>query len=60
MKIVISAASILACALSLDAQITATLNRFPARSSEIRIRNNSAVSLAALLSVWPPWLRTPG
>jgi len=47
MKTVVSVASVLACAYSLNAQITATLNRFPARSSEIRIRNNPAVSLAA-------------
>jgi hypothetical protein len=47
MKTVISMAPLLACAFSLNAQITATLNRFPARSSEIGIRNNSAVSLAA-------------
>ena len=47
MKIVVSVAWVLGCAFSLNAQIAATLNRFPARSSEIRIRNNSAVSLAA-------------
>jgi hypothetical protein len=47
MKTVISVAALLACAFSSNAQITAVLNRFPARSSEIRIRNNSAVSLAA-------------
>ena len=45
MKTVISVASVLACAFSLDAQITATLSRLP--NPEIRIRNNSAVSLVA-------------
>lgn len=47
MKTVISVASVLACTLSLDAQIIATLNHLPNGSPEIRIRNNSAVSLAA-------------
>jgi hypothetical protein len=47
MKTVISLVSVLASAFSLNAQITATLNRFPAGSPEIEIRNNSAVSLAA-------------
>jgi hypothetical protein len=46
MKTVISVAS-LACALSLDAQITATLNRLPEGPIEIRVRNNSAVSSTA-------------
>jgi hypothetical protein len=47
MKTVISVAAIIVQAFSLDAQITATLNRLPDDSPEIRIRNNSAVSLAA-------------
>jgi hypothetical protein len=45
MKTVISVASALACAFSLDAQITATLNRLPDGTDELRIRNNSATSL---------------
>jgi hypothetical protein len=49
MKAVISVASVLACALSLDAQITATLNRLPDGLDEVRIRNNSATSLAAFV-----------
>ena len=47
MKSVISLASALVCAFSLNAEITAVLNRFPARSPEIEIRNNSTVSLTA-------------
>jgi hypothetical protein len=47
MKTVILVASALACALSLDAQIATTLNRLPDGSTEIRIRNNSDVSLTA-------------
>src|SRR5205809_6447716 len=47
MKTVISVASLLACAFSLDAQIVATLNRLPDGSIEIRVRNNSAVSSTA-------------
>jgi hypothetical protein len=46
MKIVTSVASLLACAFSLDAQITTTVNRLP-DGLEVTIRNNSAVSLAA-------------
>ena len=46
MKTVISVASVLACAFSLDAQITATVKPV-ANGSEIRIRNDAAVSLAA-------------
>ena len=47
MKTVTLVASVLACAFSLDAQITTTLNSRPDGSTEIRMRNNSAVSLAA-------------
>lgn len=47
MKTVISVASVLLSAFSLDAQITATLNRLRNDLTEIRIRNNSAVSLSA-------------
>ena len=43
----IAVASLLMCALSLDAQITATLNRLPDSSIEIRVRNNSAVNSTA-------------
>src|SRR4029077_19145963 len=49
MKTVMSVASALACAVSLNAQITATLNRLPGDATEIRIRNNSTVSLAAFV-----------
>jgi hypothetical protein len=38
MRTVFQLASVLACAFSMDAQITATLKRFPARSSEVAIR----------------------
>jgi hypothetical protein len=47
MKTVVSLVSVLVGAFSLSAQITAVLNRFPNRSPEIRIRNNSTTSLAA-------------
>ena len=46
MKTVISLAS-LALAFSLHAQMTAVLHRFPARSPEIEIRNDSAARLVA-------------
>src|SRR6266700_2475232 len=49
MKSVISVASVLACAFSLDAQITTTLNRLPDGLDEVRIRNNSAASLVAFV-----------
>ena len=47
MKIVISLLSLLASAFPLDGQITATLNHLPDGSDEVRIRNNSALSLVA-------------
>ena len=47
MRTVISVASALACAFSLDAQIATTLNHLPDGSDEVRIRNNSATSLVA-------------
>src|SRR5262245_31014110 len=47
MKNVISVASALAYAFSLHAQVTAILNKFPARSPEIEIQNDSTASLMA-------------
>jgi hypothetical protein len=59
MKTVISVASALACAFSLDAQMTTTLNRLPdgvatvnglrttSRAWEVRVRNTSGSSLVA-------------
>jgi hypothetical protein len=58
MRIVISVASVLACVFSLEAQITATLNRLPNGLPEIRIRNNSAVSLAAFAIRMNPVVRS--
>jgi hypothetical protein len=49
MRTAISVVSVLACAFSLDAQITATLNPLPNGSTAIRIRNNSATSLVAFV-----------
>jgi hypothetical protein len=49
MQTVIAAASVLACAFSLCAQITTTLNHLPDGLDEVRIRNNSATSLVAFV-----------
>ena len=45
----ISLACVLAGAFSLDAQIAATLRHLPSGLDEVRIRNNSAASLAAFV-----------
>jgi hypothetical protein len=58
MKTVISLASVLAFAFSLDAQITATLNHLPNRMPEIRIRNNSAIGLTAFAIRMNPVVRS--
>ncbi len=47
MKTALQFASLLACAFSVQAQITAVLKRFPARGPEIEIRNDSSVNLTA-------------
>ena len=44
---VVSVASLLAFAFTLNAQLTATLNRSPARPPEVVIRNNSTMSVVA-------------
>src|SRR5436190_11708422 len=49
MRTVISVASVLASAFSLDAQITSTLNRLPDGLEEVRIRNNSTTSLVTFV-----------
>src|SRR5215471_3692851 len=47
MKMVLKLTWILASALALNAQISTGLNRFPTRSPEVEVRNNSSVSLTA-------------
>jgi hypothetical protein len=49
MRTVISLAFVLACAFTLDAQITTTLKHLPDGLDEVRIRNNSATSLVAFV-----------
>jgi hypothetical protein len=49
MKTVISGLAMFACAVSLCAQITTTLNHLPDGMDEVRIRNNSAINLVALV-----------
>jgi hypothetical protein len=43
-------ASILACVFSLDAQITAILNHLPDGQDEVRIRNDAATNLVAVVA----------
>jgi len=68
MKTVISLVSLLACAFSLDAQISTTLIHRPNGLDDVKIRNNSEISLVAyVVSVKrvpqnsnisnPPWVR---
>ncbi len=49
MRIIISLTFVLACAFSLDAQITTTFARLPDGLDEVRVRNNSAISLVAFV-----------
>src|SRR5437899_1377214 len=49
MKTVISVAFLLACVFPLDAQITTTLTHLPDGMDEVRIRNNSSISLVAIV-----------
>src|ERR1700680_238210 len=49
MKTAISVASILACAFSLDAQISASLNHLSDGSEDVRIRNNSAAPVVVFV-----------
>jgi hypothetical protein len=54
MKTVISMASVLACAFSLDAQITTTLN-----GGQVRIKNNSSTGLVAFVVALKRVVRNP-
>src|SRR5438874_1933665 len=47
MKFLLTITSLVASALSMDAQVAATLNRSIAGSIEIRVRNNSTKNLTA-------------
>jgi hypothetical protein len=49
MKTIVFVAYVLVCALSLDAQLTPSLSRNPDGFEEMRVRNNSAVSLVAFV-----------
>jgi hypothetical protein len=59
MKAFLKLASVLVWAFSLNAQITAVLDRFPARSPEIVIRNNSEVNLTAFAVSMAPVAQSP-
>lgn len=52
-------AFVLACVFSLDAQITATLNRLPNGLDEVNIRNNSAISLVTFAVAVKQATRSP-
>lgn len=56
MKSVISLAVLLACTSSLESQVVASLNQSPSGPPEVRIRNNSALSLPAFAVAMNPVL----
>src|SRR5258708_35579038 len=61
MKTVISVVFLLACAFSLDAQITTTVKRLPDGMEELRVKNSSPNTLVAFVIVakwehtWNEW-----
>jgi hypothetical protein len=51
MKAGISVASVLLCAVCLNAQVATTISRLPGGSTEIRVQNNAPIELVALAIV---------